>query len=291
MTSNVNVYVQRVTPKIATEWLESRQYDYQRPINKRRVQQYARQMTDRQWLISDIKFAIVGGEKKLINGNHRLHAVVESRTIQTFTITEIVCTPQEAADHYAKTDRGGARTTVDTFRTLEAEQVLGINRKQVNAAGAAVKTILADFVSHNRGDVPDYRLWQEMLVYKYQIRDYFQVFVGATGDIRSAWLRSPVAALGIVVLHYRPKMATDYLRGVAFDDGLHIGDPRKLAHRHLITTTMASSSQSRLKRITHNYHSRYLANTWNAYCEGRTLTSTNVRNELAPIRIVGTPWS
>lgn len=61
-----------------------------------------------------------------------------------------------------------------------------------------------------------------------------------------------VASLSIVLLSLRfsaPKAEAqgdpsvdEFWRGVIFDDGIQIGDPRKLANRHLLTTAMATSN-------------------------------------------------
>lgn len=66
----------KVTPEIARTWL-SKNHDQQRNIRDSRIKRYASQMTNGRWKISSDGIAFdTNGD--LINGQHRLKAVVES---------------------------------------------------------------------------------------------------------------------------------------------------------------------------------------------------------------------
>ncbi len=68
--------VERITPKLATEWLDLN-VDNNRPVREGKVMKYAAAMLDGRWLTTSatIKFNQAGA---LIDGQHRLRAVVQS---------------------------------------------------------------------------------------------------------------------------------------------------------------------------------------------------------------------
>lgn len=82
-----------ITPELANELLKLNM-ENNRGIATATVNKYAREMGEGQWLISDpIKFS-VGGE--LVDGQHRLNAVIKSGLPQTFVI--ILGYPKESAE-------------------------------------------------------------------------------------------------------------------------------------------------------------------------------------------------
>lgn len=94
-----------ITPELANELLKLNM-ENNRGISQATVNKYAREMGEGQWLISDpIKFSI-GGE--LVDGQHRLSAVIKSGTPQTFVI--ILGYPKESAEVL---DQGKKRSAVD----------------------------------------------------------------------------------------------------------------------------------------------------------------------------------
>jgi hypothetical protein len=103
-----------VTPAIAGHWL-TRNTD-NRSIRETRVRQYARDMTDGRWTTSNdlICFDVDG---RLVNGQHRLTAVVVSGTVQSFAVQWN--TPLEA---HPNLDTGVARTAADHLRFAKEAQ-------------------------------------------------------------------------------------------------------------------------------------------------------------------------
>lgn len=81
----MNAEVVSVTPELAAEWL-SANIGNNRKISKRTVSRYASEMASGRWLLTGeaIQFDLNG---RLINGQHRLSAVVESKaTVQLLVI-------------------------------------------------------------------------------------------------------------------------------------------------------------------------------------------------------------
>lgn len=102
-----------VTPAIAREWLSRNSHN--RPIRKKKVDEYTRDMKSGNWRVNGetIKFSADG---TLLDGQHRLTAVIAADTPVEF----IVVTGLDASTQ-ATMDAGAKRTTGDAF-SLEGEK-------------------------------------------------------------------------------------------------------------------------------------------------------------------------
>lgn len=101
-----------VTPDLAQRWLKDSNYADNRPISRSWVEYLARQMTKDLWqdngepLIFDL-------EDHLLDGQHRLSAVVLSGKTQTFDVRRGVAT-----EAFTTIDQGKQRTGGQVFRML-----------------------------------------------------------------------------------------------------------------------------------------------------------------------------
>lgn len=94
-----------VTPKMATKWLEEFNYDDNRPISKVWVDYLSRQMEKGLWKPNGEPL-IFDTEDILINGQHRLSAVVQSGKTIRFDVTRGVET-----ETFTTMDQGRNRST------------------------------------------------------------------------------------------------------------------------------------------------------------------------------------
>lgn len=107
-----------ITPEKAVKWLENNSVN--RHLIPSRVNAYARDMEQGRWLLNG-QSIIFNGDGGLLDGQHRLHAVVESGV----TIKSIVVrgAPPEA---FASLDQGKARSAADVLsieRYVEPKQL------------------------------------------------------------------------------------------------------------------------------------------------------------------------
>jgi hypothetical protein len=118
-----------ITPECAGRILETANHDNRR-LRQSVVSKYARDMVNGDWCFSPepLIFSQTG---RLLNGQHRLHAVIESDTKQSFMIT--VGFKDEV---FEVIDRGTPRTKADAFR---------IDTKLVQVAN-----VLANVALHSR---------------------------------------------------------------------------------------------------------------------------------------------
>jgi hypothetical protein len=70
-----NVYEVSVTPEIAANWLED--HDTMRPLSQEKIQRLAAQMKSGNWIATHSAIA-ASEDGRILDGIHRLHAVVQS---------------------------------------------------------------------------------------------------------------------------------------------------------------------------------------------------------------------
>lgn len=134
---NVNIiptdkgYVAEITPAIAKAILETRN-ECNRPISRNSVVAFAKQMKNGEWkLLTDaIAFDVDGN---LINGQHRILAVVMSETTQRFHVFE-----NQPKDNFSAYDTGKNRTAGDIL------SISGISTSasECKSLSSMIKTIL-----------------------------------------------------------------------------------------------------------------------------------------------------
>lgn len=81
-----NAYIVDVTPELATSWLDGTEAN--RPVQERLVEKFAAEMTADRWQLTHqgIAFDV---DKKLIDGRHRLLAVIRSgKTVPMLVIVD-----------------------------------------------------------------------------------------------------------------------------------------------------------------------------------------------------------
>ncbi len=79
----LTVTVEEISPTIAQSYLETMRFN--RPLDPEQVSDYAKKMRSGEWndLSRYLEFTTEGD---FINGQHRLHAVIVSNTIQRFAV-------------------------------------------------------------------------------------------------------------------------------------------------------------------------------------------------------------
>lgn len=117
-----------VTPELAAEWLESFN-SHNRPFRMRKALGYSRDMQHGKWLFNGDPIRFTGNFEALQDGQHRLWAVVDSGTTQSFVVVNNL--PAEAQE---TVDTGITRTTSDALHLRgyhESGKVAAIARQCV----------------------------------------------------------------------------------------------------------------------------------------------------------------
>jgi hypothetical protein len=203
-----------VTPDMAAQWLANATVN--RSVRQRKVMEFASDMESNNWAMTGetIKFDRDG---RLIDGQHRLHAVIRSGTTVRMGVANNV---DFAAQRVM--DSGAARTAADTLRidgyddavtvASVARLVIGWKRgyAQTSHNDGITKSEIYDFVNSN----PD-------------IKDAARIAVTATQDRGALPLQPSIVGLAAYVIAQTNgyDMAEQFFRAAAEKVGLEPGDP------------------------------------------------------------------
>jgi hypothetical protein len=109
--ANVTVDLEQITPELAAEWLKGSPA-LNRGIGKRVVYRYATALIEKRWWFTG-ESVIFGLDGRLLDGWHRLTAIVESGVAAWFIVVRGV---SNRAFHYI--DNGRGRSFRDTIAVL-----------------------------------------------------------------------------------------------------------------------------------------------------------------------------
>ena len=280
-----------VTPETAARMLEKFKYEGQRNISPLHVAKLAAQMTAGVWTEgSQLAFGVLpDGATKLVNGYHRLSAVIKSGVAIEFQ-SLLVPAKDEAELHalyyrfdVVQADRSGRMV----MRSTGIGERLGISKEALlgaYGAGVIIETGLT-IVHSSKADpihgTPDGKLaaiepWWDF------VKQYDDTTIGAPVLVRRKMLKPSFMAVALVTLKYQPTKAMGFWSGVAQDDGLTKGDPRK-AMLHILANVDLTNAAPDSALI-------YAANCWNAWFRGERLEFTK-KYENSVCRPLGTPFA
>lgn len=225
---------QTIAPADASRILALAPYDGQRPIHQDHVEKWAYMMTQRVFLANQgISFAYINGTFKLINGQHRLSAVIRSGMPQTFDVTIYPCaTDEEVRVLYARFDTEAlGRSTLDM---IAHDPVVSKDFPAQYLARLVEVMSIIDLGFKNIGPrkVPATARLKENRLAKAQdwIKEatlYRSLSKGRAATKVHAFYNGYPLAIAIVTLRHQPEQATDFWRRAIQNDGLHIGDPAR----------------------------------------------------------------
>lgn len=294
----MNIEIVKVTPDMARQWLSERLYNRQRTIRSAHVKFLTEEMLRGTFVPgTQIRFSILDGKYNLLDGQHRMAAVVASNTTQVFSILSAETESEEQeAIQYGNLDTGLRRTFNDMGRALQLTDELGFTATQINELSAASTFIRSGFIKSRRQYTSRSDLVKWIRDYSTAGQEYYEIAAGCTQEIRPSVGRRATLAVALVTFLYSEvaygECIEQFWRGAIFDDALRVGDPRKVAYNHLMTTRHAGGGyHGRVRDLTTSaYSARYLANCFNAYVEQRSLTGTKVIDHNGPIKILGSPF-
>lgn len=192
---------------------------------------------------TQLHFARLRGRLYLVNGHHRLHAHSLTDAPLEFQVLITDCdSEEEVAQLYYRHDTVSVvRGLADVVRASGAAGAAGVSETDARRTLAAVKVIVGRFsraMSHLQ-EVKNLREPDEILAaavpwWPYA-KTYFALIEGASREATVCLNRQHIVAAGLVTLKYQPEKAREFWSGMAADDGLRKGDPRKTALRFLLS--------------------------------------------------------
>lgn len=301
----ITTTLMEIDPAFAQHLIDTMPYTHQRKVRKQHVEYLADEMLRGSFIpATTIRIMRNGTNQHLVDGQHRLNAVIASGVPVVFNVVEIHATDEEIAREYGLIDIGLRRTPGEAINPHELDVLLGITKRDINDVAAAVAFMAsgceATAASRRRKVHPDdLRRWivlyaPAMKVYKTIIND------AAPGRIRNSALRMSSVAVALLTIRFAAPLAErsnkpdvlNFWRGAIFDDGIAVGDPRKLVNRHLLMTGIGAGTVARgegLTFVSAPYATRFIATAFNAYMARETRKMIKVVNEAAPLVLFGVP--
>lgn len=128
----ITINFERVTPEMATQWLDSN-HDDQRNLDEHLVSQYSRQMKDKQWQYDNGESVKFGLSRRLLDGQHRLRGVVASGEPQILMVL------RDVDDSALLTmDMGKRRTLADLFVINKLEMPKGLTESRLATIASGI---------------------------------------------------------------------------------------------------------------------------------------------------------
>lgn len=133
-------FTQMITPEEAKSMLETMKYLHQRPLRPAKVRTYADEMRSGAFCeLTQIYIAIYRGRHVILDGQHRLNAVVISDVPVLFSIVEKdVESEEEMARIYSKIDIGTRRTPADIYGAYDLGKEFDLTPTAVRRLGSTV---------------------------------------------------------------------------------------------------------------------------------------------------------
>lgn len=281
---------QSVTPEMARTTVADLRYDGQRPAYHHHVALLSDAMQRGQWTAgTQIAFGrLPDGTMHLVNGQHRLLAVADSGTTQDFQVLIVDVANDDALaslyNHFDVIARN--RSLPEVLNATGIAKTLGLTKSMTKATYEAVALLENDLRRPNYQIDPvgarskDVRFELARQWWAFAI-EYERLIEPATSSLKSKLLSQGVVAVGLATLRHQKEKATIFWRGLAENDGLRKGDPRRTLIQALYDRNLTKGNQE--ARII------LPANAWNNWFQGKNATILKVFAESEP-KLLGTPY-
>lgn len=290
---NTVSHVTLVTPEMAIHWLDTMQYEHQRKVRDAHVALLARSMQRGSFSPgTQITIARLASGPVLVDGQHRLWAVVQSNAPQVFTVTEHSdLSDAEAARMYGYLDTGLRRKPDEIYRPLGLADQFNLTHEMFRAFMSAIPYLAAGAIdSRNGGGRDRDEVMRIAAIYAPAARAFSSSMTNCHRMLRRPLLRASTVVLAVLSFRWEHPKTAAFWSSVA-QNTAGGGDPARLASDHLISSTMrpGDSFAFRTRAVSSNYSIRALAACYNAYCDGRVLKLAKVVNDRAPLAVRGVP--
>ena len=236
-------------------------YVNNRPIRKLFVNIWTKLINDGQFTLgSQIRMAQNGTDQVLIDGQHRLMAIVETGKTQTCNLLTVEV--DDISREYAITDSNNLRRSPsDSLNAIVPDS--GLNPTSINKMIAGIKLIRNGLNPNKRRENWSYNRPQMAEFAKPWIpimRSYLSTVSHTTqdGKMPHILLRASSIAFGLITVRQQPTKATVFWDGISHDEGMFNDDPRRVLRRYLVDSTSFSNKETQHAIGT-------MASAWNAF--------------------------
>lgn len=277
-----------INPQMAQTILDCMNYSRQRPIAKHHVKSIVDKMLSGAWIPGhSLNFAKINGSLILVNGQHRLQAIVECGCKQKFNvIITNAKTMDEVHKLYCTHDTGGrTRSLTEILTAAGVAQRTGLSNRATKALYESALLLETNFErvryqNNTRVRNHDYRIecafkWAE------EARAFSSAVAAADNHLKGKLFSQGIMAVGLATFKFQASRAEEFWKGLAEGVNLSTGDPRYAFARDLRNRPLSVGNSQQGERSA--------AVAWNAFFANRRLKIIKVFTD-SSITIAGTPW-
>ena len=278
-----------IYPDVAAAILATTNYEHQRKIKPFRLHRHKTTIARGQWDSDNtIRFARFGGRLTLVDGQHRLTAIVETGVPCAFVVViSDVSSAAEIHRMYSRIDVDGNRSVADVLNAADPTAGREVSYEMRRGAYKAMDILANDF-PHRRLKVGEAELVTKedrvncMTFWLDELEDYDAIVRGAQSQLRYPMRQPGIIAVALATFKHQPAKAQMFWQAVAENKLLKPGDPEQALVNFLLTSRKDDAAK---------VSERYTAQVWNAWYHRRPLTKVRKSpSEIRPIKIAGTPF-
>jgi hypothetical protein len=277
-----------IRPELAQYILEMANYGRQRPIYAHHVASLVDKIVSGSWVKGHaINFARLNGNLILVNGQHRLKAVVEAnKAVEFMIVITNVKNEDELHRLYCSFDTGGrARTANDIILSSGICSEYNLSKTVSSALYMAANFIEDGFVMKSYVSDPKYRNieYRMRCVYKWApYAHYFDPIIkAADSNLQKKLRNSAILAVALLTFKYQTEKAVCFWSSLARQVNLTQDSPQFVLARYLRNTNFFAQ--------TRNLSSIATAKAWNSFFYNRKIKQLRA-SETEKISIAGTPF-
>lgn len=292
-----------VTPEIAREWLAQFNYEHQRKIRTYHVSLLKNEILSGRFREkTQISFCRTEGREGrffLTNGQHTLSAIVASETpVKLDIVITNVTSELSVADDYARHDTHLTRQLSDSLIAHGLHNEIGVTASALNWISAAAiylarmkgQLSITTSAAHVSHDVK----FSITKSYGLLGRNALEVIDCHSANKKSYLVRKSTLAVVMATYEKEPELCALFFGGIAKDDGLLQGDPRKTTLDYLRTSSTGGNPTGRMRqgvtRRSEHEAVKSIAVGWNSFVERKELKliRTNFEARTVVFNRVGT---
>lgn len=281
MTIQNSISLSNISPAMAEMWLKNN-YKNQRPLRSSTVSHYANEMRNGSWLpTGSVAFAMTKNGAVLVNGQHTLHAVIESGvTLSMYPVMRIQCqSDEELSGLYARFDIGKKRTFSDSVRAYGVTGKTGLGSKEIDALAGSIRYMAVGIGANNSLFYSREKLSNEVVLeYIYQASPLFSVLLdridrsGLSGAKKVEYRMISRTAYPLFVIlcnHGYFEQAVSFWANVVNPESCSYVSPQAQLHTWLLSAKIAGGSS--FSGLTYPDYLAGVVYAWNKFIEGKPI--------------------
>jgi hypothetical protein len=246
-----------VSPDAAKRLLTTNNYGAQRKLRPQHVQRLIGEIENDRFTTGHIALATNGdGRRYLMNGQHQLHAIIETGIPVEALIEEATCqTAEDMSMYFGQFDVNESRSLSD----LVHAEVYSMGVSWNHRTGPLVATAMVSLSSMSKASKYD----RAKLVRNFRREANF---VDAFINVNSKHIqKGPVVASMIQTFWKDPKQAEEFWSAVETGEMLTKGDPRLKLRSFLLSVTFEGNGETATRK---EVHAKCIT-AWNAWRRGK----------------------